>query len=76
MLHENLESHTVRLSILNDQGLILLSKKDMQVYIVVVRVTKFSGIQPEPNFSRSGMYPTLPEPDLMKQNIKFGVKRT
>ena len=27
----------------------------------------------EPDFSRSGMYPSLPEPDLMKQNIKFGV---
>ena len=29
---------------------------------------------PEPDFSRSGMYPTLLEPYLMKKPIKFGVK--
>ena len=48
-------------------------KKDVY-YLVVERLPKFSGTQPEPDFSRSGMYPTLPKPDLLKQNIKFGVK--
>ena len=41
---------------------------------MVERVPENSGTRPEPNFSRSGMYPTLPESNLMKQNIKFGVK--
>ena len=41
---------------------------------MVERLPKFSSTQPEPDFSRSGMYPTLPESDLSNQNIKFGVE--
>ena len=45
--------------------------------VVVERVPDpnptFFGL-PEPDFSMSGMYPTLNEPDFMKKHIKFGVK--
>ena len=43
-------------------------------YLVVERVPEFLGTRPEPDFSMSGMYPTLPEPNFMKKPIKFGVK--
>ena len=42
--------------------------------IILVKIIGGTGTRPKPDFSRSGMYPTLLEPDLMKQNIKFGVK--